>query len=476
VAGIVVNEIGYGAEITADMQGFVKVRMRSLTQGVIGHFLNDAHPLDFGELMRRNVVLEIEDVGDDTDKAFLMGAVLLQLTEHLKLRYGDKSQVPLHHLTVIEEAHRLLRNAGEGADNAAARAVETFASLLAEVRAYGEGLVVVEQIPSKLIPDVIKNTAVKIVHRLPAEDDRKSVGATMNLDDDQSRNVVSLQPREAVVFTDGMDRPLLLRVPHGGQAEEGEARPAPVAGLIRTLRSPTCGSECQASACSLGEIARAGQLLAQYPVLTVWTELTVLAHLASFPNPTLQPRYRDILVAAESVRNLECALSQAVERAVRTRSAQLQPGTLPWFFAAHCNAVQLKSLSTGEAYRCHDDDQSMLAQAYKWTRLRHWLDGDADAPRHPDSEAWERFYRRPIPGATRGEQLEAVRRWQRELYQDQAGRDAVTYGTSRPSALETAIGGQADGGPAWRRAVAGALEWFADDADWIWSHVMPSEE
>lgn len=476
VAGIVVDEIGYASDIAANMQGYVKVRMRSLSQGVIGHFLHDAHQLDFEALMRRNVVLAIEEVGDDTDKAFLMGAVLLQLTEHLKLLYGDKSQVPLHHLTVIEEAHRLLRNAGENADTAASRGVETFASLLAEVRAYGEGLVVVEQIPSKLIPDVIKNTAVKIVHRLPAEDDRKSVGATMNLEEDQSRNVVSLQPREAAVFTDGMDRPLLVRVPHAGRAEEGVPRPAPVNGLIRTLRSPTCGSECQSRACTLGEMSRAGQLLAQYPVLTVWTELTVLAHLASFPNPTLQPRYRDILVTSESVRNLECALSQAVERAVRTRSAQLQPGTLPWLFAAHCNGVQLSSLSTGEAYTCHDDDQSMLAQAYKWTRVRHWLEGDPDAPRHPDSEAWERFYRRPIPGATRGEQLQAVRRWERELYQDQAGRDAVTYGTSRPAALEQAIGGQADGGPAWRRAVAAALEWFNDDVDWVWRHVLPSEE
>ncbi|GAA3431722.1 ATP-binding protein [Kutzneria kofuensis] len=473
VAAIVVDEIGYGAEIAANMQGFVKVRMRSLGQGVIGRFLNDAHPLDFGRLMRRNVVLEIEDVGDDTDKAFLMGAVLLQLTEHLKLLHGNRSQVPLHHLTVIEEAHRLLRNPGEDADSAAGRAVETFASLLAEVRAYGEGLVVVEQIPSKLIPDVIKNTAVKVVHRLPAEDDRKSVGATMNLDDGQSRNVVSLQPREAAVFTDGMDRPLLVRVPDGRKAEEGAARPAPVADLIRTVRSSTCGSECQAAACSLADIARGNQLLARYPVLTVWTELTVLAHLANAPNPALQPRYRDILLDAASVRTLECALSQAVERAVRTRSAQLQPTMRPWLFAAHCNAVQVNALWHGADHRCEDDDPLFLAESYKWARVLQWLEGDDDAPRHQDSEAWERFYRQPIPGATRADQRAVVEGWQDELYRDEAGRNAVTYGTSRPSALESALGAQADGGDAWRRAVARAVDWFTGDTRWIWSHVLP---
>jgi hypothetical protein len=69
-----------------------------------------------------------------------------------------------------------------------------FADLLAEVRAYGEGLVIAEQIPAKLILDVIKNTAVKVVHRLPAADDREAVGATMNLTPDQSAYLVTLVP------------------------------------------------------------------------------------------------------------------------------------------------------------------------------------------------------------------------------------------------------------------------------------------
>ena len=47
--------------------------------------------------------------------------------------------------------------------------MELFASLLAEIRAYGEGVIVVEQIPSKISADVIKNTALKVMHRLPAQ-------------------------------------------------------------------------------------------------------------------------------------------------------------------------------------------------------------------------------------------------------------------------------------------------------------------
>jgi hypothetical protein len=399
-----------------------------------------------------------------------MGAVLLQLTEHLKLVHGDGSQVPLHHLTVVEEAHRLLRNPGTDTKSAANRAVETFASLLAEVRAYGEGLVIVEQIPSKLIPDVIKNTAVKIVHRLPAEDDRKAVGATMNLDEAQSHNVVSLQPREAAVFTDGMDRPMLVRVPNGKTAEEGDARPAPVTDLIRTLRHPTCGSVCQAEPCKLGDIARASQLLDQYPVLTVWAELTVLAHLGNRPNPALQPDYRDIL-EQQPRRILECALSQAVERAAATRSAQLQPAMSPWLFTTHCYAVLLNGLA-GD-HLCYDDDLVFLAESNKWFRVLQWLAGDDDEPQHPYTGSWEHFYRRPIPGATRAEQRKAVQGWQDRLSKDEAAKNTVAYGTSRPSALELAIGAEDDGSDAWKSAVAAALGWFTGENAWVWAHLLP---
>src|ERR1017187_10437289 len=125
--------------------------------------------------------------------------LLIRLTEHLRMRHrGHGPAAPgLRHLTVVEEAHRLLRNSQPGQRGAAAHAVEMFAALLAEIRAYGAGLIIAEQIPAKLIPDGIKNTAVKIVHRLPAADDREAVGATMNLTDDQSQYLVTLAPGEA---------------------------------------------------------------------------------------------------------------------------------------------------------------------------------------------------------------------------------------------------------------------------------------
>jgi hypothetical protein len=163
----VVDAIGYGPEVTADVRGFVDVRMGSLRQGAPGRFFEGGHPLDVGGLLARHAVLELESVTNDQDQAFLIGTVVIRLVEHLRVH--RRAAGGLRHVLVVEEAHRLLRHATGGP---AAAAVEFFAGLLAEIRAYGEGVVVVEQIPSKVIPDVVKNTAVKVMHRLPARDDR----------------------------------------------------------------------------------------------------------------------------------------------------------------------------------------------------------------------------------------------------------------------------------------------------------------
>ena len=71
---------------------------------------------------------------------------------------------------------------------------------------------IADQVPSRLVPEALKNTNLKIVHRLVAEDDRKAVSATMGMTDEQSRYLVSLAPRHAGVFSEGEDAPLLIRI------------------------------------------------------------------------------------------------------------------------------------------------------------------------------------------------------------------------------------------------------------------------
>ncbi|MFC6080186.1 ATP-binding protein [Sphaerisporangium aureirubrum] len=325
----VIQEIGYGKEVQADVEGFISLRLRSLRVGSAGRFFEGGHPADIGGLLQRNVVLAIEDVANDEDKAFLMGTLIIRIVEHLRMRARQEKATGLQHVIVIEEAHRLLRD--RGSQRASTHAVELLAGMLAEIRAYGEGIVVAEQIPTKLIADVVKNTALKVVHRLPAEDDRRLVGSAMNLSEDQSRQVVSLRPGFAAVFADGMDRPLRIQVPLGEDRERTAPGPMPP---IQGRRSAACGHECiTGNACTLVEL-READLLAGAPEwawLRIWTDTLVLAFCANRPLPGV-PRVLHDIWSELPPRRRECLLATLVERAVARRAWSLRtcydPGLL----------------------------------------------------------------------------------------------------------------------------------------------------
>ncbi|HET6187037.1 MAG TPA: ATP-binding protein [Trebonia sp.] len=357
----VVAEIGYSQRVTDDVLGFIRVRLASLRHGTTGRFLEGGHPLDFGALLRGNVVLEIEDVGDDADKAFLMGTVLIRLAEYLRLTHRTAGHAPgLAHLTVVEEAHRLLRRTepgGTAGAGAAAHAVELFAGLLAEIRAYGEGLVIAEQIPARLVPDVIKNTAVKVTHRLPAADDREAVGATMNATPHQSRYLVTLPPGQAAVFTDGMDFPVLVKVKDGTEREAASpARTADARTVVRP-RSASCGGECVARPCTLREMRGGQRVLDTVAWVRLWSELAVLAHLTGWPMPVPTPSTLAAL-RAQPARLAECAASQAIDAAVAARPGIARPAAL----AAHV-AAAIRARAERSAWLCLPDEPEWLLGA-----------------------------------------------------------------------------------------------------------------
>ena len=361
----VIEDVGYGPELQADMRGFVDVRLRSLRTGSAGRFFEGGHPADIGGLLSRNVVLALEDVANDEDKAFVIGTLVIRIAQHLRLRSKGVPSGGLRHVIVLEEAHRLLRSGRQGPG---AHAVELFAGLLAEIRAYGEGVVIAEQIPAKLAPDAVKNTALKVLHRLPAADDRQLVGATMNLDDDQSRQVVSLHPGEAAAFADGMDRPMRIRVPFGGDREQaaasvpdgadggkaaGDTSAPPAPSVLPPLagrRSAACGHACTADRpCTLVEI-RAADLVArspQDPWLRVWAEVYVLAYLVNRPRPRvpvpLRQRWRSL-----DDRLRTCALATAIDGAVLGRGQALRESYDPADLAAACATSAAAILDGGK--------------------------------------------------------------------------------------------------------------------------------
>ena len=213
----VTDRLGYEERIKMDVKAGLKARVESLRLGGKGLMLDTPHSLSIADLLAHPTVLELERVGDDEEKAFLMGLLLTRVYEFRTLQAKSAVQLPpIQHVTVVEEAHRLLKNVPTEVStetaNVKGKAVETFANMLSEIRANGEGVLIAEQIPTKLAPDAIKNTNLKILHRIVAEDDRQVVGATMNLEEEQLRAVTTFECGQAAVYAERNDHPLLVEV------------------------------------------------------------------------------------------------------------------------------------------------------------------------------------------------------------------------------------------------------------------------
>jgi DNA helicase HerA-like ATPase len=210
---------GYEERISNNLIAAIRTRVGSLMRGWKGDLFNHATSTSWEELFDRPVVINLSMMGDDADKSFTMALLLNFLYEYRQAQHeagGSPEETPLRHLTIVEEAHRVLR-ASERIDRGAnpqAKMAEMFADILAEIRAYGQGLAIVDQVPAKLIPDAIKNTNLKIIHRLVAMDDRKAMAGALALTPEQAQVIARLKVGQAVVAGVHDDMPSWVQVGH----------------------------------------------------------------------------------------------------------------------------------------------------------------------------------------------------------------------------------------------------------------------
>lgn len=205
----VVKEKKMGERLEGEYIGSIKARLEGLIVGAKGQMLNTRCSFDFEELLRKKIILELEEIKSGQDKALIMGVILTRLCETIKKIHQVNPK--FKHITLIEEAHRLLAKAypGEGIKK---QAVEIFADMLAEIRKYGESLIIVDQIPEKLAPEVLKNTNTKIIHKIFSRDDKNVVGDTMSMSDKQKEFLSNLSTGEAIIFSQGWQKAVQVKI------------------------------------------------------------------------------------------------------------------------------------------------------------------------------------------------------------------------------------------------------------------------
>ena len=205
-----VTKHNFDDRLKKDYIGSITARLQGLLVGSKGQMLNSRRSIDFRELIEKKVVLEIEGIKNGTEKSLVMGFILTNLCEALRAKYNKDKH--FKHITLIEEAHRLLSKYSPGDSLNKKNSVETFADMLAEVRKYGESLIIADQIPNKMTPEVLKNTNTKIVHKIFAEDDKEAIGNTISLSKEQKEFLSSLPTGRAIVFSQSWTKAVQVQI------------------------------------------------------------------------------------------------------------------------------------------------------------------------------------------------------------------------------------------------------------------------
>ena len=211
---LIIDSSEYDNENKGAYKGSLLTRIQSLTTGING-LIFASDELSNEDLFEKNVIVDLSRVGSTETKALIMGMLVLKLQE-FRMNGDVPMNADLRHITVLEEAHNLLRRTSidqpTESSNIIGKSVELIANAIAEMRTYGEGFIISDQAPGLMDMSVIRNTNTKIIMRLPDQGDRVLVGKAANLNDDQVIELAKLPRGVAAIYQNEWIQPVLCKV------------------------------------------------------------------------------------------------------------------------------------------------------------------------------------------------------------------------------------------------------------------------
>lgn len=210
----IIDSSDYDNDNKGAYKGSLLTRLQSLTNGIFGTvFTSDE--LSCEKLFEENTIVDLSRVGSVETKSLIMGILVLKLQEH-RMTEQNAMNSELRHITVLEEAHNILRRTSteQSAESAnlLGKSVEMISNAIAEMRTYGEGFIIVDQAPGLLDMSSIRNTNTKLIMRLPDQSDRELVGRAANLNEDQITELAKLPCGVAAVYQNEWVQPVLCKV------------------------------------------------------------------------------------------------------------------------------------------------------------------------------------------------------------------------------------------------------------------------
>ncbi len=215
------DSTAFSQEVKGNYEGALSTRLESLCNGIYRDIFSGANLSD-EELFEQNVIVDLSRVGSAETKAMIMGMLVIRLQEY-RMK-AEAMNLPLQHVTVLEEAHNLLRRTSavqtEDGANLLGKSVEMIANSIAEMRSYGEGFIIADQSPGLLDISVIRNTNTKIILRLPEAGDRELAGTTMGLTPKQIYEISRLKTGVCAVYQKDWLEAVLCQIDRAAHSEQ----------------------------------------------------------------------------------------------------------------------------------------------------------------------------------------------------------------------------------------------------------------
>lgn len=185
----------------------------------IGHIINvkENNGQFMQDLLKKPVVIELGALGDSSNISLVMAFLLTQLAGHIEHAFREDGS--RQNVMFIEEAHRLL-GASEG-DGVESKSAEDLNMMLAEVRKFRQGILVMDQRPSSLVGGVLDNAYIKILTRLSDRVGFDRLSSELNLSEAHQRYArTRLKTGDAILLDRDAGQPVLMRSENVKQALE----------------------------------------------------------------------------------------------------------------------------------------------------------------------------------------------------------------------------------------------------------------
>lgn len=232
----IINNSDYSSDTKGDYIGALVTRVNSMTNGIYGQIFCNDFNIDDSVLFDEKTIIDLSRVGSSETKSLIMGIIILKLSEY-RMANATESNSSLKHLTILEEAHNILKNSknlqSSAGNNVVAKSVEMIVNSIAEMRTYGEGFIIVDQSPTSVDIAAIKNTNTKIIMRLPEKEDCKLAGHAISLTENQVNELSKLETGIAVVMQNNWEQAVLSKIDKAENLYFGFGIKVPLSNICR---------------------------------------------------------------------------------------------------------------------------------------------------------------------------------------------------------------------------------------------------